>query len=79
MPGSGYWHSKKMCGKTLEVKLEWSWRVSTIDLRVDFLYPGTGKLFVVTAYTLRSGKKIFVLRIELHNDQDDLIAASTGS
>jgi uncharacterized protein (TIGR00369 family) len=70
---------EKMRGKTLEAKLERSWRVSTIDLRVDFLRPGVGKRFVVTAYTLRSGNKVVVIRIELHNDQDDLIAVGTGS
>jgi len=70
---------EKMRGKPLEAKLERSWRVSTIDLRVDFLRPGVGKQFVVTAYTLRSGNKVVVLRIELHNDQNDLIAVGTGS
>ncbi len=70
---------EKMRGKPLEAKLERSWRVSTIDLRVDFLRPGVGKRFAVTAYTLRSGNKVVVLRIELHNDQNDLIAVGTGS
>ena len=56
-----------------------SGRMSTIDLRVDFLRPGLGKRFVVTAYTLRTGNKVVVKRIELHNDQNDLIAVGTGS
>jgi uncharacterized protein (TIGR00369 family) len=70
---------EKMRGKTLEAKLERSRRISTIDLRVDFLRPGLGKRFVVTAYTLRSGNKVVVTRIELHNEQNDLIAVGTGS
>jgi len=70
---------KKMHGETLEAKIERSFRMSTLDLRVDFLRPGLGKRFVVTAYALRTGNKIAVTRIELHNDQNDLIAVGTGS
>lgn len=70
---------EKMPGETLEAKIERSFRMSTIDLRVDFLRPGLGKRFVVTAYVLRTGNKIAVIRIELHNDQNDLIAVGTGS
>jgi uncharacterized protein (TIGR00369 family) len=70
---------EKMHGETLEAKIERSFRMSTIDLRVDFLRPGLGKRFVVTAYVLRTGNKIAVTRIELHNDQNDLIAVGTGS
>lgn len=70
---------QKMPGETLEARLERFGRVSTIDVRVDFLRPGIGKWFIVTAYALRTGKKIAVTRIELHNDQDDLIAVGTAS
>ncbi|OPY71735.1 MAG: putative esterase [Syntrophorhabdus sp. PtaU1.Bin050] len=69
----------KMRGKPLEARLERSGRISTIDLRVDFLRPGLGKRFVATAYTLRTGNKVVVTRIELHNDQNDLIAVGTVS
>jgi uncharacterized protein (TIGR00369 family) len=68
-----------MRGETLEVKRKIPNSMSTIDLRIDFLSPGRGKQFVVTAYTLRMGKKVVVIRIELHNDQNDLIAVGTGS
>ena len=70
---------EKMRGKTLEAKLERSFRMSTIDLRVDFLRPGLGNRFIATANTLRTGNKVVVTRIELHNDQNDLIAVGTGS
>jgi uncharacterized protein (TIGR00369 family) len=70
---------KRMAGETLESRLERFGRVNTIDLRVDFLRPGIGKWFVATAYTLRTGNKVAVTRIELHNDQNDLIAVGTGS
>jgi len=65
---------EKMRGKTLATRLEKLERGSTIDLRVDFLRPGIGKWFVATAYVLKAGNKIMVTRIELNNDQNDLIA-----
>ena len=70
---------EKMAGETLEAKLGRFGRVSTIDIRVDFLRPGIGKKFIATAYALRTGKKVAVTRIELHNDKKELIAVGTGS
>jgi acyl-coenzyme A thioesterase PaaI-like protein len=43
------------------------------------LRPGIGESFVSTGYTLRTGNKVAVARIELINDRDDLIAVGTGS
>jgi len=70
---------QKMAGEPLEVRLEKFNRVSTIDVRVDFLRPGIGKWFVATANVLRTGNKIAVTRTELHNDRNELIAVGTGS
>jgi uncharacterized protein (TIGR00369 family) len=54
-------------------------RFSTIDLRVDFLRPGIGRRFVVTAHAVRTGKKLVVTRSELHNEQNALVALGTAS
>ena len=70
---------EKMRGKTVATRLEKLERGSTIDLRVDFLRPGIGEWFVATAYVLKTGNKIVVTRIELNNDQNDLIAIGTCS
>jgi uncharacterized protein (TIGR00369 family) len=70
---------EKLHGEALEARIEKSFRISTLDLRVDFLRPGFGKHFVATACVLRSGNKIAVIRIELHNEQSELIAVGTGS
>lgn len=53
--------------------------VSTLDLRVDFLRPATGKRFVAKAFPLRTGRKIAVIRTELRNDQDDVVAVGTST
>ena len=54
-------------------------RVGTIDLRVDYLRPGSGKYFVATGSIMRAGRKVTVTRMELHNDKDLLIAVGTGT
>lgn len=54
-------------------------RLGTIDMRVDYLLPGRGQRFTVTASPLRVGKKVFVTRMELRNDSDELIAVGTGT
>lgn len=54
-------------------------RIGTIDLRVDYLRPGSGKQFVATGSIMRAGRKVTVIRMELHNDQDLLIAVGTGT
>jgi uncharacterized protein (TIGR00369 family) len=54
-------------------------RISTIDLRVDYLRAGKGDYFLATGSTLRHGSKVAVVRTELHNDQNVLIAAGTAT
>jgi len=54
-------------------------KVSTIDMRVDFLQPGRGEHFTARAKLLRSGKRICVTSVELHNDINKLIAAGTAT
>lgn len=54
-------------------------KLGTIDMRVDYLAPGRGKHFEASATLLRVGKKVFVTRMELRNEENDLIAAGTGT
>jgi len=70
---------EKMADKGLQAKIEKFGRVTTIDLRVDFLRPGLGSVFTASAFSLRSGSKVAVTRIELKNEKDELIAVGTGS
>ena len=70
---------KKMEGASSQEKLERLAKFGTIDLRVDYLRPGRGKYFIAQGSVLRTGKKITVTRMELHNDQKLLIAVGTGT
>ena len=54
-------------------------KVGTIDLRVDYLRPGKGISFTSSASIMRIGNKVAVTRMELHNDQNRLIAVGTGT
>jgi len=54
-------------------------KLGTIDLRTDFLRPGRGQEFIATAHIIRSGSKVAVARMELHNEQNDHIAFGTGT
>ncbi|MCH7674727.1 thioesterase family protein [candidate division KSB1 bacterium] len=70
---------KKMEGASSQEKLERLAKFGTIDLRVDYLRPGRGKYFIAQGSVLRTGKKIAVTRMELHNDEKVLIAVGTGT
>jgi uncharacterized protein (TIGR00369 family) len=54
-------------------------RMGTIDLRIDYLRPGSGAYFIATGYVLRTGRRVAVTRMELHNDAHALIAVGTGA
>ncbi|NQY62309.1 MAG: thioesterase family protein [Alteromonadaceae bacterium] len=54
-------------------------KLGTIDLRTDFLRPGRGEEFIATATIIRSGTKVAVTRMELHNELGDHIACGTAT
>ncbi|WP_199612095.1 thioesterase family protein [Flocculibacter collagenilyticus] len=53
--------------------------MGTIDLRTDYLRPGKGDKFIATAKVIRSGSKVAVCRMELHNSDGKHIAFGTGT
>lgn len=54
-------------------------RMSTIDLRVDYLRAGKGAFFTATGSVLRHGNKVTVVRTEFSNNENSLVAAGTGT
>ncbi|MFI0488795.1 MAG: thioesterase family protein [Yersinia sp. (in: enterobacteria)] len=60
----------------LQMKLA---KMGTIDLRVDYLRPGHGKHFIANSSILRSGNKVSVARVELHNENQVHIASATAT
>jgi len=70
---------RRMKDQPLEKLMERFARISTIDLRTDYLRPGIGKSFVASGFILRTGNKVAVVRTELRNDEGILIAVGTAS
>lgn len=54
-------------------------RLATVDMRVDYISPGRGEHFVARADVLRLGRKGCTMRMNLHNDQQVLIATAIAS
>jgi len=54
-------------------------RFGTIDLRIDFLRPGAGERFRAQGTPLRLGRRVSVVRMELHNDAGTMIASGVGT
>jgi uncharacterized protein (TIGR00369 family) len=52
---------------------------STVDLRVDYLRPGSGTRFTARGFTIRAGSRVAVARMEMHNELGDLLAVGTGT
>lgn len=70
---------KNLANIPVEERMQRFAKIGTIDLRVDYLRPGKGKWFEATGFPLRTGNKVAVARMELHNDSGDLIAVGTGA
>jgi uncharacterized protein (TIGR00369 family) len=70
---------KKMDGmpaKDLARRIE---RVSTVDIRVDYLIPGIGDYFLCNGSVIRMGEKVATIGMELSNDGGEVIALGRGT
>ena len=70
---------EQLSGMTPETLQQSLSKIGTIDLRTDFLRPGRGEEFIVTAHIIRSGSKVAVARMEMHNELGEHIALGTGT
>ncbi len=70
---------KEMREEPRRQKMEKLGRLGTIDLRIDYLLPGTGTYFLSRGFILRKGNKVAVTRMELHNNEKKLVAVGTGA
>ena len=74
------WHQiKDITDRPVEEQLKRMGAVRTLDMRVDYLRPGKGKEFTVTGSVLRDGKKVLVIRMEMKNEEQSLIATGIGT
>lgn len=69
----------KMTGLTIaQLILRFS-KMSTINIKVDYLRPGAGDHFICRASLLKSGNKVASTRMDMYNPKDELIATGTGA
>jgi len=68
------WESEDM--DTIQKRLQ---NLATIDIRVDYLRPGRGDWFIVTAEVVRLGNKVAVTRMQMHNNENQQIAQATAT
>ncbi len=68
-----------MAGASKEEMAKRLTRIGTIDLRIDYLRPGRGERFYSRSNLMRTGRKVSVTRMELHNNENLLIAVGTGT
>jgi uncharacterized protein (TIGR00369 family) len=54
-------------------------RVSTIDLRVDYLEPASAAAFVATATVTRLGKRVANVQMALHDDAGRCVATAAAA
>lgn len=69
----------KVKGQPRDKLMERFTKIATIDMRIDYLRPGLGKRFVASGLILRIGNKVAVVRTELRNEEDMLIAVGTAT
>lgn len=70
---------ERMAGLPLQEIKDGVARVGTIDMRVDYLRPGKGTHFYATGRVMRTGRKVAVTRMELHDQDQTLIAVGTAA
>jgi uncharacterized protein (TIGR00369 family) len=63
----------------VEVQLSRFSKVGTIDLRVDYLRPGIGTSFRSISEVMRFGSRVAVIRSDLFNQIDELIASAVAA
>ena len=52
---------------------------ATIDMRVDYLRPGKGHMFICNSRIIRAGSRIVVSKMDLLNEKDIRIATGTAT
>jgi uncharacterized protein (TIGR00369 family) len=64
---------------TLMAQLQEFGRMSTIDMRVDYLQPGRGRHFTASGRVTRLGKRVANVQMDLHNDGGTCIATGAAA
>jgi len=83
LPDSGQWHGGAIAALIdtagdYALALVVGGGVPTINFRTDFLRPATGAVLRATATVRRAGRTIGVVDVDVHDQQDRLVAVGRG-
>lgn len=53
-------------------------RIATVDMRVDYLKPARGGTLLATSEVMRSGRRVIVVRTDVHDDEGTLVALGSN-
>ncbi len=70
---------KRATPETMQATLQQVSRLATMDIRVDYLKPGRGEYFIARAEALRLGRKGCTMRMNMLDDQGQLVATAMAS
>ncbi len=63
----------------VDTRLQRFAKLGTIDLRIDYLRPGIGERFTLSASVLRLGSRVASTRMEFFADNGTLLSTGSGS
>lgn len=69
----------KMSGLSIGQMMHRFSMMSTLNMRVDYLRPGSGNTFKCISRVIRAGNKVAVVQMEMANPDGKQIAVGTGS
>ncbi|MEZ7815515.1 MAG: thioesterase family protein [Burkholderiaceae bacterium] len=65
--------------EAIDKRLQRFAKLGTIDLRIDYLRPGIGERFTLSASVLRLGSRVASTRMEFFADNGTLLSTGSGS
>lgn len=77
--GALYTFADITIGFIIMSRLETSKRVATLELKMNYLKPGTGNVLRCVPTILHWGKRTIVAECKIANDQGDLVATALGT
>lgn len=69
----------RMSGMTIAELLARFSKMSTINMHVDYLRPGSGSRFSCRAHVLKGGNKVAATRMDMFDEKGNLIATGSGA
>ncbi len=70
---------KRVIDKSPEEIKETLYKVSTINLNINYISPGKGEYFLATGKLVHAKNKVAYVHLYLHNNKEQLISTASGA